>query len=162
MAYEKFARDYINNMENILNRNLPLGYTGGWSSFNKNDILETGENAEMTTENNKPSFKYTFTFPGIGPERVSVRLRPNRSMIDVYVDNKLQRTLTPRATLGAALPSETETLKEENVKVSMEHGLLTIIVSPSPKNALADSIELPINGKAGKQFLNEDIPNELI
>lgn len=156
----QYARDYYTNMEKLLNRfwDVTLNTPTAWN------IVEKGENAEMTTENNKASYKYTFTFPGIAPDRVSVRLRSDKATIDVLVDNKLQRTITPYmwATTNAVgyhgNPAVTK-LSEDSVKVTMEHGLLTVIVTPEPKSSSSESIELPINGK---KFLRETTPDELI
>lgn len=151
-----YARDYYTNLEKILNR--------FWEIPNWN-IVEKGENAEMSTENNKASYKYTFTFPGISPERVSVRLRADKTTLDVLVDNKLQRTIAPHmysSTSPGGFPyhgnPNTVSLSEDSVKVTMEHGLLTVVITPHVKVPSSESIELPINGK---KFLRETPTNDL-
>lgn len=159
MSYtERFARDYYTNMEKMLNRFWDASLNG--RAFLGN-LEETGENQEMSTENNQSSYKYTFTLPGIAPDRVSVRLRSDKATVDVYVDSKLQRTIAPHLwSTGSSIGYHGVSLGEENIKVIMEHGLLTIVISPKSRVASSESVELPINGK---KFLREtNNPDELL
>lgn len=141
-----FARDHYTNLEKMLNR-----------YWNRTlfDHFTTEDTEEMSTENNETSHKYTFTLPGISPDRVSVRLRSDKATVDIYVDNKLQRTIAPylwatRESIG--YHGTNTTITEENVKVTMEHGLLTVVITPKQKSASSESVEIPINGK---KFLQE-------
>lgn len=132
------------------------------NSFWNNPYLPTflKESAEMNNaEYNSSGMKYNFNFPGISPERVSVKLRSDKVTIDIYVDGKLQRSLAP--TLAGLGPDKRlspliSPLTEDNIKVTMEHGLLTIVVTLNPKSSASESITLPINGK---KFLQEDSGN---
>jgi HSP20 family molecular chaperone IbpA len=151
-----FARDHYTNLEKMLNRY--------WNTHLYDYFTTTGDTGEMSTENNETSHKYTFTLPGISPDRVSVRLRSDKATLDIYVDNKLQRTIAPylwatRESIG--YHGTNTTITEENVKVTMEHGLLTVVITPKQKSASSESVELPINGK---KFLQEktETSNELV
>jgi HSP20 family molecular chaperone IbpA len=146
-----YARDYYTNLEKILNRY--------WN------LETTGVDEEMKVENNQTGHKYTFTYPGISPERVSVRLRADKATVDIYVDNKLQRTIAPHLWAAGSHTigyhgGVTTALSEENIKVTMEHGLLTVLITPEKKASASESVELPINGK---KFLRETnpVPHEL-
>lgn len=152
-----FDRTYYDAWDRIINRFIDSRFDipANW----KLHFLKENENMDTTAhthEKKNSEYKYNFSYPGVSPDKVSVRLRADKATIDIYVNNKLQRSLAPLLAMerrpfeGQALVAP---LSEENIKVTMEHGLLTIVVTPPHRNDALESVVLPINGK---KFLQED------
>lgn len=95
-------------------------------------------------EQSKTQQKWTVAFPGISPERVQVKLKSDRRSVEIIVDGTVQKVI---------LPPVTRLLKQEDLSVAMEHGLLTLYVRTDveePKTQ--EDSYIPVNGK---QFLQE-------
>jgi len=109
-----------------------------------NIVTTTEEEEPDNMEQSASQLKYTFDFPGIGPERVSVKLSADRKTITLYVDGTAQKSIIPPFIPG---------LKPEDLAVKMEHGRLTLIVNRAYKPATTeDEVSIPVNGK---QFLQD-------
>lgn len=95
-------------------------------------------------EQSATHLKFTLDFPGVSPDRVSVKLASDRKSVSVLVDGTVQRTFIPPHIPG---------LKPDDLSVKMEHGRLTLTIDRGSKNATAeDEVTIPVNGK---QFLQE-------
>jgi len=94
-------------------------------------------------EQSKNSTSYTFDFPGVGPDRVSVKLSSDRKSITLYVDGTAQKVIIPPYIPG---------LKPEDLSVKMEHGRLVVSINKTSVATKEDEVSIPVNGR---QFLQE-------
>lgn len=108
------------------------------------NITTTTEKDDDSMEQSKNQNKWTVAFPGVGPDRVQVRLKSDRRSVEILIDGTVQKVV---------LPPITRPLKQEDLSVTMEHGLLTLIVRHDVEEPKAqEDSYIPVNGK---QFLQE-------
>lgn len=104
--------------------------------------ITTTEEEPDNMEQSAAQLRYILDFPGISPERVSVKLSADRKMITVFVDKSTQRTII--APPGA---------KPDDIAVNMEHGRLILTINKANKTSTAeDEVSIPVNGR---QFLQD-------
>lgn len=107
-------------------------------------IYDPTNEEDDSMERSKTQNKWSVAFPGVAPERVQVKLKADRRTVEILVDGTVQKVINPPLN---------RPLKQEDLSVTVEHGLLTLIIAndvEEPEHQ--EDSYIPVNGK---QFLQE-------